>query len=127
MRTYPKVCKRLYWLEDVSDELLGLLYASTDGVIAASHAEGYGLPLVEALSHGKPVLARDIPVFREVASDGLVSFFRGESPSALADNILNYLVNSTPVNSNAQQPVSVTWRESARSLVSALSEECECA
>lgn len=127
LRTYPKVRKHLYWLEDVSDELLGLLYASTDGVIAASHAEGYGLPLVEALSHGKPVLARDIPVFREVASDGLVRFFQGESPSALADNILNCLVNNTPANGNAQRPGSITWRESARSLVSALSEECECA
>jgi glycosyltransferase involved in cell wall biosynthesis len=34
-----------------------------------SFAEGYGIPLVEALSLGTPVIASDLPVFREIASD----------------------------------------------------------
>jgi glycosyltransferase involved in cell wall biosynthesis len=34
-----------------------------------SFAEGYGIPLVEALSHGVPVIASDLPVFREIAQD----------------------------------------------------------
>jgi glycosyltransferase involved in cell wall biosynthesis len=35
-------------------------------LLMPSFAEGYGLPLVEALSVGTPVIASDIPVFHEV-------------------------------------------------------------
>ncbi|MHB8885466.1 MAG: glycosyltransferase family 4 protein [Methylovirgula sp.] len=44
-----------------------LLHAK--GVLVPSEAEGFGLPIVESLSAGVPVVASDIPVFREVALD----------------------------------------------------------
>ena len=34
-----------------------------------SFTEGYGIPMVEALSQGVPVIASDLPVFREIAQD----------------------------------------------------------
>ena len=49
------------------DELLGH-YADADALIAASYTEGFGLPLVEARHFGKPIIASDIPVFREVTA-----------------------------------------------------------
>ena len=36
-------------------------------LIAASFGEGFCLPLIEAAKHDLPMIARDIPVFREVA------------------------------------------------------------
>lgn len=36
-------------------------------VVVASEAEGFGLPVIEALACGAPVVASDLPVFREVA------------------------------------------------------------
>jgi glycosyltransferase involved in cell wall biosynthesis len=46
------------------DELAGL-YASAAAVIVPSRHEGFGLPVVEALAFGTPVIASDIPALRE--------------------------------------------------------------
>ena len=66
IKHHPELGKRLGWHESVNDAELSRLYASCDALIAASFAEGFGLPIVEAGHFGKPVLASDIPVFREV-------------------------------------------------------------
>jgi glycosyltransferase involved in cell wall biosynthesis len=46
-------------------ELAGHL-AGARALLFPSLAEGYGLPLIEALSSGTPVIASDLPVFREI-------------------------------------------------------------
>ena len=48
-----------------------------------SKLEGFGLPLVEAMAAGTPVLAADTPVFREVGGDA-VQFFPPDDPQTLA-------------------------------------------
>lgn len=67
MQSHPLLGKRLFWLQSVSDQYLQQLYKVSIGLIAASHGEGFGLPLIEAAQYRIPVIARDIPVFREVA------------------------------------------------------------
>jgi glycosyltransferase involved in cell wall biosynthesis len=51
---------------DLSRSALSSLIQHARALLMPSFAEGYGLPLVEALSLGTPVIASDIPVFREV-------------------------------------------------------------
>jgi glycosyltransferase involved in cell wall biosynthesis len=51
----------------VSDRGLLRLLANARALLMPSFAEGYGLPVVEALSVGTPVVASDIPVFQEVS------------------------------------------------------------
>jgi glycosyltransferase involved in cell wall biosynthesis len=78
--------KQLFWLEGASDEMLQKLYASAQVLLAASEGEGFGLPLIEAAQHGIAIIARDLPVFREVAGEHAY-YFDGNAPAALADAI----------------------------------------
>jgi glycosyltransferase involved in cell wall biosynthesis len=50
----------------LGDVALRTLLRQSRGLLATSFAEGYGLPVVEALELGVPVIAADLPIFREV-------------------------------------------------------------
>ena len=78
------------WLGAISDEALERVYGSASCLIAASEGEGFGLPLIEAARHKLPVIARDIPVFREVARDRAF-YFSGTGPQELACAIKDWL------------------------------------
>jgi glycosyltransferase involved in cell wall biosynthesis len=52
-----------------SDEMLAFHLANARALLFPSLVEGYGLPLVEALRAGVPVIASDLQVFREIAGD----------------------------------------------------------
>lgn len=56
-------------IADCADDALLSLMAGARALLFPSFAEGYGLPLVEALAVGTPVIASDLPVFREIAGD----------------------------------------------------------
>jgi glycosyltransferase involved in cell wall biosynthesis len=84
MRSHAQAGARLIWLQQASDEYLEHIYASAYALVAASEAEGFGLPLVEAARHGLPVIARDIPVFREV-SGGFARYFDGGRQDSLVE------------------------------------------
>jgi len=75
IRAHSKINRQLWWFDNASDEVLDILYAECDLLLMASFGEGYGLPIAEATRHDKPIIARDIPVFREVASRSRVLWF----------------------------------------------------
>jgi len=79
-------------LEHVSDVLLAQLYANASCLIQASHYEGFGLPVVEAMRMGCPVIASDIPVFREIGKEA-VCYFSPDDMSSLA-HVVHGMVNN---------------------------------
>jgi glycosyltransferase involved in cell wall biosynthesis len=85
-------------------------------LIAASEGEGFGLPLIEAARHKLPIMARDIPVFREVAGEHAF-YFAGERPEALAQAVKEWLT----LYHKGKHPKSdampwLTWAQSAERL-----------
>jgi glycosyltransferase involved in cell wall biosynthesis len=113
----PELGKHLFWLDGISDEYLEKIYASSTCLIAASEGEGFGLPLIEAAQHKLPIIARDIPVFKEVAGESAF-YFTGMEPANIALAISNWL----KLYANSEQPMSdnmpwLTWQESAQSLL----------
>ena len=55
----------------VSDAELAWLYGHAAAVLVSSRHEGYGLPVVEALAFGTPVVASDLPALREVGGEAV--------------------------------------------------------
>ncbi|MGE0049292.1 MAG: glycosyltransferase family 4 protein [Acidithiobacillus sp.] len=123
LRHHPERDRRLFWLERASDDLLLRLYAQSTALLAASFAEGFGLPLIEAAHHGLPIIARDITVFREVAGDHAFYFPNDRNPEHLADAILHWLV----LHAEGRAPQSrnmpfLTWAGSNRKLLHVILE-----
>lgn len=85
--SHPKLGSRLHWLDRVSDEGLCRFYEAAQAVLVTSRAEGFGLPLMEAVAHGRPILARDLAVFREQKLPN-VSYFSGDDPSELGARLM---------------------------------------
>ena len=113
LRHHPQAGKRLHWIEGGGDANLLAAYRDSSALLAASWGEGFGLPLVEAAASGLPILARDIPVFREVAGRG-ADFFRGESGAELAAAIQDWLQRWRAGNIADPLEVSLSsWRQSA--------------
>ena len=111
---------RLKWFESASDELLDELYQRSRALLAASEAEGFGLPLVEAASHNLPVIARDIPVFREVGAD-YPSYFGCNDPTTLARFLTEWLPREHNCPDLSARPIS--WQQSCRQLLEVLLED----
>lgn len=117
LRTHPQAGTRLFWLEGVSDEYLDRLYEASSALIAASEYEGFGLPLVEAAQRKLPIIARNIPVFQEVASN-YAFWFDGHDGASLALALSDWLERSRKgeVPSSANMPW-LTWEQSTDQLL----------
>jgi glycosyltransferase involved in cell wall biosynthesis len=120
LRSHSELGKRLFWLEGISDEYREKVYAASACLIAASYGEGFGLPLIEAARHKLPIIARDIPVSREVAGERAF-YFKGNDPEALANAIEEWQAlqhkNNHPKSDHMPW---LTWKESAATLLKCL-------
>jgi glycosyltransferase involved in cell wall biosynthesis len=60
---------RVRWLGYVDETDLAALYTGADVFVSASALEGFGLPALEAMTCGTPVIASDVAALREVCGD----------------------------------------------------------
>jgi glycosyltransferase involved in cell wall biosynthesis len=120
IETHAERGKRLFWFSTASDEYLDKLYTASSCLIAASYGEGFGLPIIEAARHGLPIIARDIPVFREIAQ-GFAYYFSAEQPEQLAVALLEWtkLIGTEALPQSGALPW-LTWHESANMLLAQL-------
>jgi glycosyltransferase involved in cell wall biosynthesis len=60
---------KVQWLPFVDDQALKKLFANATAFVFPSTYEGFGIPLLEAMCYGIPILCSDIPIFREIGGD----------------------------------------------------------
>lgn len=80
------VTERVTFWNGASDATYADLLSTATAAVSASKAEGFGLPLIEAMSSGAPFIGTDMPIFHEVGGDAAL-FFDADSPADLAARV----------------------------------------
>lgn len=105
MMQSPHYGRYLHIYNDISDAELHFLYSNVSALVFASSVEGFGLPLVEAMQQALPVIASDIPVFREIGGDYPTYFRHGDM-----DDLMDVLKRFADSGQTGRHPEPVSWR-----------------
>jgi glycosyltransferase involved in cell wall biosynthesis len=108
---------------------LAAVYRRAVLVLQTSEAEGFGLPVAEAMACGTPVVASDIPVLREVGGDAAIYAPVADVP-AWTRTVLDLLAErraeperwAARTRASAARGGSFSWAENARSMVAIYGE-----
>ncbi len=84
---------KIHHLDYLSDELVALFYAKADVFVYPSHYEGFGLPVLEAMTIGTPVVTSNTSSLPEVAGDAAL-LINPDEPMQLAEAILKLITDS---------------------------------
>jgi glycosyltransferase involved in cell wall biosynthesis len=112
------------WMRDARDEFVSELYRACTVYLCCSRGEGFGLPIAEALHYGAPVVASDLPVFREL-DDGKIRFFRAGDPNDLAAVLAQVLnpacARPAPESyARADKPAAPDWAATTDAILAAI-------
>ena len=116
--------RRVRFLGKVDEGDLPALYNLATVVACPSLIEGFGLPVLEAMACGTPVVCSDIPVFREVAGDAAAYAQPTERRdwAARLDEVLGNPARREHLTQHGlERSASYTWRRAAEALVPAYS------
>ncbi len=80
----------LYTTDNLGD--LKFFYKNALALIHPSLSEGFGLPLIESAYFGCPIIASDIPVFKELLGDQFVKF-NPENSDDMAKKMTEFFIN----------------------------------
>ena len=110
----------------VSEKQKVALYQEATVFVLPSLYEGFGMPLLEAMSYNTPVLASDIPVFREVAGDAALYCNPLESNDIAIK--LEQLLRDTQLQQELatrgrKQLSNFSWKVTAETMYNAISRE----
>lgn len=97
---------QLHLTGHVTDDELAAIYTAAHALIFPSDDEGFGLPTVEALACGTPVVACDVPALREVLHDRATLVPTDDLPALVAA--------ATAARRPAPAPPAWTWEDAAR-------------
>ena len=112
-----KITDHVRWLGRVDEADKPSLYRLAEVSVFPSRYEGFGLPVLEAMASGTPVVANQIPVIEEIVGDGAFLVENGNARK-MAGAILALLGDSslreTISSRGLAQATHFSWRKTAR-------------
>lgn len=121
LRAHPEFGRRLHWIRDARDSEIDQAYRAARLLLMPSTAEGFGLPIVEGLTRGLPVLASDIAVHREIGGSSCTYLPPGDA-QPWSHAIAGHLHASAPDRPAPAQPPFLwpDWAASTREMLERL-------
>jgi len=116
---------RVRLVPDVADRWLPAVYSAASVFALPSLAEGFGIPVLEAMACGVPVVASDIPALAEVTRGAALRVPPRDLSgwtTVLGDVLTDHALSDRLSRAGAQVARSVTWRQGATALRSLLSD-----
>jgi glycosyltransferase involved in cell wall biosynthesis len=121
---------RVIWLPHVPQDDVAVLIQNAGALLQPSIYEGFGLPVVEAMACGCPVVATDIAPFREIA-DGAALLVPPDDVGALASAVREVVTSATRrqsmVESGLARAGQFSWDRCARETLDVYREAASCA
>jgi glycosyltransferase involved in cell wall biosynthesis len=111
--------KRLHVLGRIDDENLSAVLRRAAVLAVPSRAEGFGLPVLEAMAVGTPVVHTDVPALVEVAGGVGLIVPRGDADTlahALHETVSQTVATAERVAQGQQRAAQFTWEHAAHEL-----------
>lgn len=113
---------QIHHLNYLSDEIVALFYSKADVFAYPSHYEGFGLPVLEAMTLGAPVVTSNTSSLPEVAGDAAILVDPNDY-SSLADAILRVIsdsqVRQTLIQKGKKRAKLYSWQKTAKATLQA--------
>lgn len=113
---------QLVFHDGADDEEYRALLGRATALVTASRDEGFGIPLVEAMQEGTPVVVSDIPIFREIGGDAAL-YADPDDPATFAAAVRELEDESRwrhHADAARRQAATFTWEHSAERLLDLL-------
>ncbi len=108
------------FVRNPNDSELATLYAGASAYLFPSRIEGFGLPALEAMKNGVPVVCSDIPVLHEVLGESAI-FFSPKDPQHMAKMIASILKDNKKrmelIQKGSHQVKRYSWKRMAQETV----------
>lgn len=113
--------RQLVQTRGIDRTTLAALYRSAAIVVQPSEAEGFGLPIVEAMACGAAVIASDLPVFRELAGDAILYCPVGsiDAWSTTIQRVLDDPSSAPPLETRLERASRFSWSRHAATIANA--------
>lgn len=124
INNHSLIDEKLFFFSGLNDQDIDYLYRNASVVAFPTYDEGFGLPIVESIEKGTPVITTDKPVLREVGRD-FVDYFGLNNENEFCDLVSKYVFDQNFRKarvSNLENYTRFTWNDTARKISAYLNE-----
>ena len=126
-KSNSKAIKDINFIGFVDDEDLVFLYRMAQAVVLPSFYEGFGLPAIEAMASGSPVIHNNSSCFQEITQGAGLSFENGDRDDftkKIFDSIINLKLRNNLIDRGRRRALFFNWKKCATETLAIYKKIC---